>query len=75
MKRAKSQLCIIIEARAVYHRTGDGTLVLAQHEDTSSERLEPPDSIQDLRQDIVKSGAVILPGMFYFFIISLETLT
>ncbi|KAK2164073.1 hypothetical protein LSH36_69g05005 [Paralvinella palmiformis] len=60
--RPKKRICILIEARAVYQRAPDGSLVKADVPPCVQTISPLPQTIEDVHQEVLMSGAVIYPG-------------
>ena len=61
--RVKKRICIIVEARAVYQRAPDGSLVKADVP-PCVHTVSVPQTIEDIHQEALMSGAVIYPGWY-----------
>jgi len=66
--RPKKRICILIEARAVYQRAPDGSLVKADVPPCVQTISPLPQTIEDVHQEVLMSGAVIYPGQCYISI-------
>ena len=61
MKRAVSQLCIVIEAKMVHRVLPDGRMVKEEPPPNKSV-LDVPVCAYDVPSDVLQSGVAILPG-------------